>query len=63
VKDCPRQKHHYDNSIFVCMFVEYLSRDAPLDFSKKEIRKFCEQLEEEIGIDHLTKFVQVTEIY
>ncbi|XP_026819202.1 sentrin-specific protease 1-like [Rhopalosiphum maidis] len=60
VKDCPQQEHHYDNSIYICMFAEYLSRDAPLDFSKREVQQFCEQLEEEIGIDHLTKLVQVT---
>uniref|UniRef100_A0A2S2P146 Sentrin-specific protease 1 n=1 Tax=Schizaphis graminum TaxID=13262 RepID=A0A2S2P146_SCHGA len=60
VKDCPQQERHYDNSIFICMLTEYLSRDAPLDFSKEEIQKFCEQLEEEIGIEYLTKLVRVT---
>jgi sentrin-specific protease 1 len=62
VRDCPQQEHHYDNSIFICMFVEYLSRDAPLDLSKNEMQKFCEQLEEEIGMNYLTKLVQVTSL-
>jgi len=48
VKKCPRQSNDYDCGVFVCMFAEYLSRDAPLKFSQIHMSKFRRQITLEI---------------
>jgi len=48
VKNCPRQMNHWDCGVFVCMYAEYLSRDAPLNFSQQHMGKFRRQIALEI---------------
>lgn len=48
VKDCPQQENVWDCGVFVCMFAEYLSRNAPLDFSQKDMVNFRKQLFSEL---------------
>lgn len=42
--ECPQQKNGYDCGIFVCKFVEYLSVDAPLDFTQEDMPKFRQEI-------------------
>lgn len=48
MRKCPQQLNDWDCGVFVCMFAEHLARDAPLDFSQKDMRKFRKQLMLEI---------------
>lgn len=47
-KNCPKQRNLWDCGVFVCMFAEYLSRDAPLNFSQKDMPRFRKQIKLEI---------------
>jgi len=55
VKNCPQQMNLWDCGVFVCMFAEYLSRDAPLNFSQKNMERFRRQIEFEIKKKKLRK--------
>lgn len=48
VKKCPQQLNLWDCGVFTCMFAEYLARDAPLNFSQKDMSKFRKQIMFEI---------------
>lgn len=52
---CPQQENLWDCGVFVCMYAEYLSRDAPLRFSQKHMTKFRIQIASEIGRKKLKK--------
>ncbi|XP_060843215.1 sentrin-specific protease 1-like [Rhopalosiphum padi] len=60
VKNCPQQLNYWDCGVFVCMFAEYLSRDATLNFSQKHMDRFRRQIEFEIKKKKLRKSVSET---
>lgn len=60
VKNCPQQSNHWDCGVFVCMFAEYLSRDAPFNFSQKHMDKFRKQIMLEIKKKKLKRSVLET---
>jgi len=60
VKNCPQQSNYWDCGVFVCMFAEYLSRDAPLNFSQKHMDKFRKQIALEIKRKKLKNSVPET---
>lgn len=55
VKNCPQQLNSWDCGVFACMFAEYLSRDAPLNFSQKNMDRFRRQIIFEIKKKKLRK--------
>ena len=55
VKNCPQQLNYWDCGVFVCMFAEYLSRDAPLNFSQRHMDRFRRQITYEINRKKLRK--------
>jgi len=55
VKNCPQQLNSWDCGVFVCMFAEYLSRDAQLNFSQKNMNRFRKQIAFEIKKKKLRK--------
>jgi sentrin-specific protease 1 len=57
VSKCPKQHNVFDCGVFVCMFAEYLSRDAPLNFSQKHMTRFRKQIAWEIQRKKLKKSV------
>jgi len=60
VKNCPQQQNFWDCGVFVCMYAEYLSRDAPLNFSQRHMDKFRRQITLEIKKKKLKKSVVET---
>lgn len=55
MKNCPQQLNLWDCGVFVCMFAEYLSRDAPLNFSQKHMTKFRKLITYELKKKKLRK--------
>jgi len=53
--NCPQQSNMWDCGVFVCMFAEYLSRDARLNFSQNHMNKFRIQITLEIKKKKLEK--------
>lgn len=60
VKNCPQQMNHWDCGVFVCMYAEYLSRGAPLNFTQQHMEKFRKQIALEIKKKKLKKSVPET---
>lgn len=54
---CPQQKNLWDCGVFVCIFAEYLARDAKFDFTQKDMRRFRKQINLEITNDKLIKLM------
>jgi len=44
----PKQENTWDCGVYTCMYMEYLSRDAPFRFSQRDIINFREQIAWEI---------------
>lgn len=44
MKNSPRQRNNYDCGVFSCMVAEYLSRDAPLTFTQKQMPYFRQKM-------------------
>ena len=38
--ECPKQNNSYDCGVFVCKFIDYISRDQNLDFTQDDISYF-----------------------
>ncbi|XP_060880475.1 uncharacterized protein LOC132952259 [Metopolophium dirhodum] len=57
VEKCPQQSTTRDCAIFVCMYAEYLSRGAPLNFSQENMEIFRRQIALEIMKKKLKKSV------
>lgn len=50
---CPVQQNLWDCGVFICMFAEHLARDAPLNFSQKDMKRFRRQMKSEIEMKKL----------
>lgn len=48
MKNCPKQHNVSDCGVFVCMYAEHLSRNAPLKFTQKDMPMFRKQIMLEI---------------
>lgn len=53
VKDCPKQLNCWDCGVFVCTYAEYLARDAPFNFSQKDMNHFRKKMKYEIKHNNL----------
>ncbi|XP_025190869.1 sentrin-specific protease 1-like [Melanaphis sacchari] len=60
VNDLPRQDDHKINIAFVCKCAEYLSRDAPLDFTLIKLKRMFYQINSEIDHKKLTRPISET---
>lgn len=49
VSKCPKQNNSYDCGVFLCKYMDYLSRDKNLEFSNEDMNYFRIQ----IGVDIL----------
>ncbi len=38
--DCPKQNNYYDCGVFMCMFIDYISKDRKFDFTQDDIEFF-----------------------
>nr|AAS93776.1 AT21482p [Drosophila melanogaster] len=54
-QNVPQQDNMNDCGVFVCMFAEYLTRDAPITFSKKDMKYFRTKMVLELTGDQLWK--------
>ena len=54
VRDIPQQDNGFDCGVFVCQYVERLSRRAPLDFTQSDMPAIRVQMIEEIVAKQLT---------
>lgn len=59
IKDCPQQENDWDCGVFVCMYAEYLTRGASLNFSQKDMDNFRKQIRSEIKRKQLRKPVLI----
>lgn len=48
VKDIPKQDNTNDCGVFTCTFAEFICRDAPINFTQKDIPALRQKMEEEI---------------
>lgn len=54
-KDIPKQANSNDCGVFVCQYVEYLSRNAPIDFTQLDVPALRKKMAYEIYTHKLLK--------